>query len=88
MEDINMAVSMGKFEKVPDNAFHGNILPEGYNGVNVFAVPELRVRGFPFYFESITKSRQGTHQCDPETSYHTNGRMQLPAGTAPIGRGQ
>lgn len=44
MEDINMAVSMGKFEKVPNNAFHGNILPEGYNGVNVFAVPELKGR--------------------------------------------
>lgn len=42
--DIDEAVAMGKFERCDSQAFSGSKLPDGWHGVNVFTVPELKGR--------------------------------------------
>lgn len=43
-EDIDKAVSMGKFERCDSRIINGSTLPLGVHGVNVFAVPEHKGR--------------------------------------------
>lgn len=42
-QQIDQAIENGKFEKLPNNQTFQS-LPEGYHGVNVFSVPELKQR--------------------------------------------
>eukprot|EP00796_Vickermania_ingenoplastis_P004533 gene4533-biopygen2553 len=42
--DINEAVDMGKFERCDPREMRGTRLPDDWNGVNVFTVPELKGR--------------------------------------------
>lgn len=44
LAEIEQAVEMGKFEVVPREHMSGKKLPQGFHGVNVFAVPEMKGR--------------------------------------------